>query len=197
MIALLRGRIYATSTDHLVLETGGIGYLVYVPRPLLTTLTVGDDLEIHTVLIVREDSLTLYGFAAPEQRTIFETLLGVTGVGPRVALNLLSSLSSNELRTTIAQKDTARLSRVPGIGKKMAERLVLELTDKLDIKDILPVSPEAGAPSQTTNTDLVDVLISLGYNPSEANAAVASLPADAPDELEERLRLALRYFGGA
>lgn len=197
MIALIRGRIYATSTDHLVLETGGIGYLVYVPRPLLASLAVGDDLEIHTVLIVREDSLTLYGFASPEQRTIFETLLGVTGVGPRVALNLLSSLASNELRTTIAQKDTARLSRVPGIGKKMAERLVLELTGKLDITGSMPVSSEAGASPQTTNTDLIDVLISLGYNPSEANAAVASLPADAPDELEERLRLALRYFGSA
>jgi Holliday junction DNA helicase RuvA len=146
---------------------------------------------------VREDALTLYGFASTEQRALFETLLGITGVGPRVALALLSSATPDEVRMAVAQNDTARFSRVSGIGKKMAERLVLELKGKLDVKNLpttaAPLPPAAAA----ANNELIDLLVSLGYSSTEAGAAVAALPADAPPDLEERLRLALRYFGGA
>lgn len=196
MIASLRGILRNIGADHLIIETGGVGFLVYAPRPVLGSIgTVGDEVFVHTLLIVREDALTLYGFTQPEQRATFEILLGVAGVGPRVALNLLSALSPAELRMAIAQNDTQRLARVPGIGKKTAERLALELKNKLDLKG-LPSSDAAPAPVGVNN-DLADLLVSLGYSSSEASAAIAALPADAPSDIESRLRLALRYFGSA
>jgi Holliday junction DNA helicase RuvA len=203
MIASLRGTIGMLGADYVVLETGGVGFLVYAPRPVLASLGApGDAVFLHTLLIVREDALTLYGFATLEQRGLFETLLGVTGVGPRVALALLSSATPDEVRLAVAHSDTARFTRVPGIGKKMAERLALELKGKLDLKN-LP-TPAAGAPAGAApaaaggiDADLADLLVSLGYSSSEASAAIAALPPDAPTELEARLRLALRYFGSA
>lgn len=199
MIASLRGTLAHIGPDHLVVEASGVGYLVYAPRPVLGAAgAVGDQIFVHTVLIVREDSMTLYGFATPEQRALFESFLGVSGVGPKVALSLLSAGDPAEIRMAIAGGDTARLSRVPGIGKKTAERLVLELKGKIDLKGL----PAAGAPGQPAaatgvNAELAELLVSLGYSSAEVAAAVASLPADAPPELEERLRLALRYFGSA
>lgn len=201
MIASLRGTIQSVALDHLVIETGGIGFLVYAPRPVLANLgTVGDDVFLLTWLLVREDALTLYGFATAEQRSLFETLLGVSGVGPRVALALLSAATPDEIRLAVARQDIARLTKVPGIGKKMAERLVLELKSKLDVRNLPAAAP--GVPPMpadaagTGDTELVDLLVSLGYSNAEANAAVAALPTDAPADIEERLRLALRYFGG-
>ncbi len=201
MIASLRGTIQSLALDHLVIETGGIGFLVYAPRPVLGNLgTVGDDVFLLTWLLVREDALTLYGFATAEQRSLFETLLGVSGVGPRVALALLSAATPDEIRLAVARQDTARLTKVPGIGKKMAERLVLELKSKLDVRNLPAAAPGAppmpAAAAGTGDTELVDLLVSLGYSNAEANAAVAALPTDAPADIEERLRLALRYFGG-
>jgi Holliday junction DNA helicase RuvA len=193
------------STDHLVVETGGVGYLVYAPRPVLSNLGApGDEVSLQTVLVVREDALTLYGFATAEQRSLFEKLLSVTGVGPRIALALLSAATPDEIRLAVAQNDSARFARVSGIGKKMAERLVLELKGKLDLKN-LPTSAPSDQAGQTgaapaalaVNSDLADLLVSLGYSSTEASAAIAALPPDAPQDLEERLRLALRYFGGA
>jgi Holliday junction DNA helicase RuvA len=179
-------------------ETGGIGFLVYAPTPVLSSLgRPGDEVYLQTLLIVREDALTLYGFATPEQRSTFETLLSVTGVGPRVALNLLSSATPEEIRLAVAQNDTARLSRVPGIGKKLAERLMLELKGKLNLKD-LPSIATGGAPAVVAvNNELIELLVTLGYSSTEATSAVASLPADAPLDIEERLRFVLRYFGSA
>jgi Holliday junction DNA helicase RuvA len=200
MIASLRGTLAHLGVDHMVVEAAGVGYLVYAPRPFLGAAgAIGDKIFVHTMLIVREDSMTLYGFATPEQRTLFESFLSVSGVGPKVALSLLSAGDPAEIRMAIAGGDTARLSRVPGIGKKTAERLVLELKGKIDLKG-LPMA--AGAPGQSpaavgVNAELVELLMSLGYSSGEVAAAVASLPADAPPELEERLRLALRYFGSA
>lgn len=203
MIASLRGILLSTGVDHVVLEVGGVGYLVYAPRPVLGGLgSTGEQVFLHTLLIVREDAMTLYGFATPEQRTLFETVLSVTGVGPRLALALLSFATPDEVRFAVAQGDTGRFARVPGIGKKMAERLVLELKGKLDIKN-LPTAPAGGgggpltAAAVSVNNELADLLVSLGYNNAEAWAAIGTLPADAPADLEDRLRLALRYFGSA
>jgi Holliday junction DNA helicase RuvA len=198
MIASLRGTLIHTGVDHLVIETGGVGYLVYAPRPVLGVAgAIGDTLFLYTALIVREDSMTLYGFATVEQRQLFESFLSVSGVGPKVALSLLSMGAPEEIRGAIAHGDTARLARVPGIGKKTADRLVLELKGKLDLKG-LP-TPAAGTPpaAVAVNNELAELLTSLGYSGPEAAAAIAALPADAPADLEERLRLALRYFGGA
>ncbi len=198
MIASLRGILRFISTDHGIIETGGVGFLVHAPRPVLERLgTVGDEVFLYTLLIVREDALTLYGFATAEQRALFEKLLSVAGVGPRMALNMLSAATPDELRLAVAHKDTARLARIPGIGKKMAERLVLELHGKLDLTGLPTAAPDAPLSVITVNKDLADLLISLGYSSAEAQAALAALPADAPLDIEERLRLALRYFGSA
>lgn len=197
MIASLRGTLLHIGVDHLVVETGGVGFMVFAPRPVLGAVgAVGDPVFLYTLLIVREDALSLYGFASHAQRALFESLLSVSGVGPRVALNLLSAGELDEIRAAIAHGDTARLARVPGIGKKTAERLVLELKGKLELKGLPLTAAGAAAAASAANNELAELLVSLGYSSAEAAAAIAALPADAPDELEERLRLALRYFGG-
>jgi Holliday junction DNA helicase RuvA len=195
MIASIRGKLLFVGVDHAVVEIGGLGLHVYAPRPVLSNLgEIGSEVRLYTHLHIREDLLALYGFASTDQRYLFETLLNVSGIGPKVALSLLSSAPSDELRMTIATGDTARLSRVPGIGKKTAERLVLELKGKLDIKG-LP-APSAATPAlMAVNAELAEMLVSLGFSAAEAGAAIAALPPDAPPSLEERLRLALRYFG--
>jgi Holliday junction DNA helicase RuvA len=198
MIATLRGIVAAAGADWMVVETGGVGFHVWVPRPVRETLgTPGAEVHLWTYLHVREDALVLYGFEAAEQRQFFETLLGVTGVGPRMALGLLSAVPVEQLMLAIANENTAVLAQVPGIGKKTAARLVLELKGKLDFAG-LPVPIADGSPAAASvNSELQQVLVSLGYTPLEAQSAIGALPPDAPPELEERLRLALRYFGGA
>ena len=168
--------------------------MVYAPRPVLGALgEIGSEVRLYTHLHIREDLLALYGFATVEQRALFEMLLAVSGIGPKVALSLLSSAAPDELRVAIAGGDTARLARVPGIGKKTAERLVLELRGKIDLKGL--AAPAAATPAlMAINSELAEMLISLGFSAAEASAAIAALPADAPAEPEERLRLALRYF---
>jgi Holliday junction DNA helicase RuvA len=196
MIASVRGTLLSVGIDHVVVETGGVGLLVYVPRPLLGRIgAVGDEVRLYTHLHIREDLLALYGFATPDEKALFELLLTVTGVGPAVALGMLSSGSPDELRMAIAAGDTARLARVPRVGKKMAERLVLELKNKIDLRG-LPLPAGVPAAMAAANSELAEMLAALGFSAAEANAAIASLPPDAPEALEERLRLALRYFGG-
>ncbi len=197
MIASIRGTLLFVSVDHAVVETGGVGFQIFAPRNVLGSLgEIGSEVRFYTHLHIREDLLALYGFASTDQRHLFETLLGVSGIGPKVALSLLSSASSDELRAAIAGGDTARLSRVPGIGKKTAERLVLELRGKLEVKGGTPIVGATPA-VMAANAELAEMLVSLGFSAAEANAAIAALPADAPPAVEDRLRLALRYFGGA
>ncbi|HEX9439551.1 MAG TPA: Holliday junction branch migration protein RuvA [Roseiflexaceae bacterium] len=197
MIASIRGILLFVGVDHAVVETGGVGLLVYAPRNVLGALgEIGGAVRLYTHLHIREDVLALYGFATTDQRYLFETLLAVSGVGPKVALSMLSSGPPDELRAAIAGGDTARLARVPGIGKKTAERIVLELRGKLDFKG-LPVAAGATPALMAVNAELAEMLVGLGFSAAEASAAIAALPADAPPEIEERLRLALRYFGGA
>ncbi len=195
MIASVRGTLIAIAADHAVIETGGVGWLIYAPRQVLAALgAIGTEARLFTHLLVREDSLTLYGFDSVEQRQLFETLLGVTGVGPQAALNLLSSGTTDEIRLAIAAGDVARLARTPRIGKKLAERLVLELKGKLDIKGV-PTATGGSPAVAAANAELSEMLVSLGFSSVEAANAIAALPPDAPLDLEERLRLALRYFG--
>jgi Holliday junction DNA helicase RuvA len=195
MIASIRGKLLFLGLDHCVVEASGIGYLIYAPKTVLGSLgEIGQEVLVYTHMHVREDALSLYGFTSSDQRHLFETLLTVSGIGPKVALSMLSSASTDELRITIASGDTAKLSRIPGIGKKTAERLALELRGKLDMVGVPAVAGASGAALQV-NRDLADMLVSLGFSAAEASSAIAALPADAPPELEERLRLALRFFG--
>ncbi len=199
MIASIRGTLVSTGADSVVVEAHGVGYAIFVPTPVLQSLgAIGDEVLLHTHLHVREDAMILYGFDAPTQRTFFEMLINVSGVGPRMALGLLSAAPLDQLQHAIASENVAVLSQVPGVGKKTAARLILELKGKLDLRHLPPVAGGNVVPiTAAINGELIDVLTSLGYSQLEAQSAVASLPMDAPMDLEERLRLALRSFGGA
>ncbi len=187
MIASIEGKVAAAVHDYLIVVVGGIGYKVFVP---VGTGQAGDPVLLHTTLIVREDSLTLYGFKTPTDREMFDTLLTVSGVGPKVALAILSTLSIDNLRNAVVADRAEILTRVPGIGKKTAQKILFELKDKL--RAGLEAAPLAAF--DDVNSDVIDTLVALGYSIIEAQTAVQALPADAPHEVEERVRLALQYF---
>ncbi|MBM4425412.1 MAG: Holliday junction branch migration protein RuvA [Chloroflexi bacterium] len=191
MISSLRGLVQHIDTDFVIIEVGGVGFKVLVPSSVFEQIDgVGKMVFLHTLLIVREDALTLYGFASEEQRALFETLLGVQGVGPKLALAVLSYVSPDNLRRAVGQEQPELLDRVPGVGKKTAEKIVFHLKDKFGPG--LPLG--ATAPISDADTEILAALTALGYSVVEAQAALQSIPKDAPKDVEERVRLALQYF---
>lgn len=190
MIATLEGRISARTTDALVITVGGIGLRVHCPQPLLATARVGEPLLLYTHLVVRDDELSLVGFATQEELALFEQLLQVPGVGPKVALALLSAVSPDTLLRAISQEQPEILARVPGIGKKTAQKIILELKDKVRVPELA----EGLAALTEADAAVIDALVALGYSVVEAQRAVQALPRDVVD-VEERLRLALASFG--
>ena len=191
MIANLSGTLTAIGKDSIVVQVGGVGFRVSVPRRLLDTLGgPGQEVTLYTHLHVRENELTLYGCGSEEEMTLFRLLQTVSGIGPKVALSVLSALPPDRLQAAIAQADEATLARVPGIGPKTAKKLVFDLKDKvaaeLRVGEPRPALTEADA-------DLIAALTSLGYSVAEAQEAIRSLPRE-PLSLEERVRLALAYF---
>ncbi len=191
MIASLQGMFVGADaiSGSIIVTVGGIGYRVYVPQTLLHR-PPGHEIALHTHLLVREDVMALYGFETAGELALFETLLTVSGVGPRVALAILSTLNADNLRNAVATDKPEILTRVPGIGKKTAQKILFELKDKLAIG--LDAIPAGGF--DDTNADVIDALVALGYSIVEAQSAVQALPPDAPPEVEERIRLALEYF---
>ncbi len=191
MISSLRGLIQHVDTDFLIVEVGGVGIKVFVPSSVFDHLDgAGKLIFLHTQLIVREDALTLYGFATEDQRALFETLLGVQGVGPKLALAVLSFVSPDNLRQAVGREQPEVLDRVPGVGKKTAEKIVFHLRDKFGPG--LPLGPTV--PISDTDTEVLAALTTLGYSVVEAQAGLQSIPKDAPKDVEERVRLALQYF---
>lgn len=191
MISSLSGRVAHIDESSLTLELSGVGFKVNVPRPLLNEAHVGQVLSLHTYLVVRENELSLYGFATIDARELFTLLLGVDRVGPKLALALLSHLSPAALRAAVTSGMSAPISKVPGVGSKTAQKILLHLTDR-----VLPGDGDAAALQlQTSDGDVLEALTGLGYSVPEAQAALQALPKDAPAELEERLKLALKYFG--
>lgn len=191
MIASLEGKVASVHRDHAVILTGGLGFKVYVPTPALDRLTIGEEAFFHTVLIVREELFALYGFLTAAEREAFEALLKVNGIGPRLALAILSTITVDHLRSAVYGEKADVLMRVPGIGKKTAQKIVLELKDKLaaDMADV-PVLAFSDI-----NSDVMDALVALGYSVVEAQTAIQALPANAPETVEDRVRLALQFFG--
>jgi len=183
MIASLRGRVLARRLDGVVLDVGGVGYLLHTTQRALRKAQGGQEVALDTYLHVREDALQLYGFSEPAERELFELLLSVSGVGPKVALAILSGSTPKDLRRAIALGDETRFVAIPGIGKKTAQRIVLELKEKLG-----PVDVGGEAPAE----DLVarDALVELGYSVPEAERALAGTDPELPPE--ERVRQALR-----
>jgi Holliday junction DNA helicase RuvA len=192
MIATLRGEITQIEDAAVILEVGGMGMRVLVPAPLRERLKVGEAAFLYTHLVVREDALTLYGFEAAADRELFNLLLGVDGIGPRLALSVLSTLNLETIERAVANEDSDLLSRVPGVGKKTAQKIVFHLHDKLKPAGGL----ERIAAMSDADSEVLAALTSLGYSVVEAQTAVQSLPKDAPQDVEERLRLALQQFTG-
>jgi len=182
MIARLRGRVSGRTAAGLIIDVGGIGYLV-AATPSVHRLGDGE-IVVETYLHVREDALQLYGFATAGERELFELLLGVSGVGPKVALAIVSGSTPAELRRAIARDDLARFEAIPGIGRKTAQRVVLELKEKLGTMD--EPTPIAGKPHAVAR----DALVELGWSLTEAEEALAATDPDLPPE--ERVRQALR-----
>ena len=182
MIARLTGTPVARTPDGVVLDVGGVGYLLRLTARAHRKAKDGREVSFDTYMHVREDALQLFGFAEPAERDLFEQLLSVSGVGPKVALAIVSGSTPGELQRAIALEDTTRFIAIPGIGKKTAQRVVLELKEKLSLDQVVP----DGAP------DLVarDALVELGYSLVEADQALAEIDPDLP--AEERVRLALR-----
>ena len=193
MIASLHGTLESLGSDWAVINVNGIGFQVYMPTSTLSTMgTIGKEVHLHTHLVLREDSVTLYGFDSPEELELFQTLIGVSGLGPKLALAMLSAMNVDRLTMAIATGSADLLTQVPGIGKKVASRLILELKEKLGAGWIMTPAAEL----VQENTDVVAALTSLGYSVSEASRAVATLPPSSDLSLEERVKQALQYFGG-
>ncbi|RLC58632.1 MAG: Holliday junction branch migration protein RuvA [Chloroflexi bacterium] len=191
MISRLTGTVLELGGDSLVVDVGGVGYLVHAPVGVIAATSVGADVTLHTQLVVREDSMTLYGFLDAHEGRLFQTLTSVSGVGPKVGLALLSIMDADELSFAIASGNAASLARATGVGQKLAARVVVELKDKMT---------SAAAPATTPGVEseeIVGALMALGYSQAEATDAVAraDLPEDAA--IEEKVRLALAYFAKA
>ncbi len=191
MISSLHGRVAAKGDSYFVVDVGGVGFKVFVAASSLDRLGgVGQEISLFTHMHVRENELALYGFESPEQLQLFELLLGVSGIGPKVGLRIVSIMSAETLREAIATGDAAMLTRVPGIGKKTAERVMVDLKDKLGVSLGFVSYPAL------TNADaeVISALTSLGYSVTEAQAALRSLPPEGDLQLEDKVRLALQYF---
>lgn len=193
MIASVRGEVIDVALDHVVIEAAGVGYKLMAAPSTLATLRRGSEARLITAMIVREDSMTLYGFSDGDARDLFLTLLGVSGIGPKIALATLAVYDATALRRALADGDVAALTRVPGIGKRGAERLVLELRDKIG-----PVPPTAGAAlnGHSVRGPVVDALVGLGFAAKQAEEAIDKvLAADDEATTSTALRSALSLLG--
>ena len=190
MIGSLRGKLIFKQAPAIIIECNGVGYDVETPMSTFFELpAIGDELFLFTHLLVREDAQILYGFATDEERVLFRTLLKVRGIGAKIGLAVLSAMSVASFNRCIEYEDTASLSKIPGIGKKTAERMIIEMRDRIDktvAGEAIKVTVEQGAKSEA-----VDALVSLGYKPAEVNKLIARLDVDG-QSAEDIIRLALR-----
>src|SRR3954454_9103152 len=187
MIAQLRGKAVGSTPDGLVLDVGGVGYLLAATPTAVRKADGGKEVVVDTYLHVREDTMQLYGFADRAERELFVQLLTVNGIGPKVALAIVSGSPAAELRRAIVREDAARFQAIPGIGKKTAERIVLELKEKMGAAEVMPIGPTGDADEHVVARD---ALVELGYSVVDAERAIAETDASAPPE--ERVRQALR-----
>ena len=193
MIASLQGIIDAASQESMIVNVNGVGFKVSVPTSVLSEMgAVGREVKLYTHLHIREDDMSLYGFGSIDELRLFETLITVSGLGPKTAMGMLSAMRADQVAMAIASGSVEILTTIPGIGKKTAERLILELKDK--VGGVL-ISAPAGRAAQE-NADAVTALISLGYSVAEATRAVGTLPTGHKLSLEEKVKLALQYLGG-
>lgn len=194
MLAYIRGKVLALESDRVLLLTAsGLGYAVFLTGRELSNCRLGEEAAFYTYLAVKEDNWSLYGFKEQEEKRIFELFLKVSGVGPKVALSILSCLSLSEIGQAMSEGDTALFTKVPGIGKKTAERIVLELKDKMQ----LSAFKIAGSSLNGAAEELTEILMALGYSEEEARkaaAAVRKMPENSGKTADKLLPQALRYL---
>ncbi len=191
MIASLHGKLESLGSDWAIINVGGIGFQVYMPTSTLSILgAIGEEVQLYTHLHLREDNATLYGFDSADELRLFQTLISVSGLGPKLALAMLSVMSVEKLTMAIVTGSVDLLTIVPGVGKKVANRLILELKEKIGAGWVTAPSVQLAE----ENVDVLAALASLGYSVSEASRAVAALPPSSDLSLEEKIKQALQYF---
>ena len=191
MIGSLRGRIAHKQPPQIILECGGVGYEIETPMSTFLELPeTGTEIFLHTHLVVREDSQTLYGFSSEQEKSLFRSLLRISGVGARMGLAILSGMSVNDFQRCVEYEDSARLVKIPGVGKKTAERLIIEMRDRIDVTSADLTAGTSAARSDPRN-EAFDALLSLGYRANEINRLLAKLDV-ANKSAEDIIRLALR-----
>jgi holliday junction DNA helicase RuvA len=190
MISILHGSVISQETDGIIVDVSGVGFHVMVPSILRDRLQPGENIYLYTRMIVREDALLLCGFETKEGREVFDLLLSVNGIGPRLAISVLSTLTPDTIRRSVFNEQAEIFSRVPGIGNKTAQKIILSLKDRLPkVEGLEPFSRISDVDSE-----VLSALTSLGYSLVEAQAALQYVPRDTPQDLEIRLRVALQYF---
>lgn len=190
MIASLTGKVQAKTADSLVLDVLGIGFEVSVPSSVANEAEIGEIVFLHTHMLIRQDLMALYGFRTLEEKQFFLLFLGVEGIGPRLAMAILSNLSLDNIRQAVVSEQPEYFSRVPGIGKKTAQKILINLQGKISA----PMGFEGRRITTTAEDQVLEALVGLGYSVVEAQSAVQALPKDVPDTLEDKLRVALQYF---
>ena len=196
MILYIRGELAALEKDKVIVDVGGVGYGIYMPGQAMALLPpTGSEVKIHTYLNVREDAMQLFGFLTRDDLEIFKLLIGVSGIGPKGGLSILSKLSPDDLRYAVLSGDVKAISAAPGIGKKTAEKLIIELKDKLDIADVLDHAIGNDAPvaenNSTIQSEAVQALVALGYGSTESLRAVKQVELENPT-VEDLLKEALK-----
>lgn len=202
MIAFVRGTAVDMTENSVIVEAGGIGYEIYMTGTDLSQIHMGEEVKIHTYFNVREDAMQLYGFRSKDDLQMFKLLLGVNGVGPKAALGVLAGITADELRFAILSDDVKTLSKAPGIGKKTAQKLILELKDKMKLEDAFEfklaheqerAAVGAGGVSDGRQ-EAVEALVALGYSSADALRAVRKVTDVPPDDVEGLLKAALKNF---
>lgn len=202
MISYLRGTLAAFEEDKIIIDVGGVGYGVYVSGQTMDRLpSAGNEVKIHTYLNVKEDAMQLFGFLTRDDLMIFRLLIGVNGIGPKGGQAILSVLPPDDLRFAVLAGDVKAISAAPGIGKKTAEKLILELRDKLKIEDVLDhqvseaaVSGKAAAGADNVQSEAVQALVALGYGSTEALRAIKQIPIEEGTDVEGVLKAALKIL---
>lgn len=200
MYAYIKGELAEINTDHIVIEAGGIGYQVFISLQTFDYLpSVGEDLKIYTYLYLREDAMILYGFLTKDDLELFKLLISVSGIGPKGGLAILSTLEADDLRFAILSGDAKAISKAPGVGGKTAQRVILELKDKLSLEDAFEAKTEhvqknAAAAGGSVKNDAVMALTALGYSSTESLKAVSAIEITEDMDVEEVLKAALKHL---
>lgn len=200
MISYVRGEVAAFEAEKVIIDVNGIGYGIYMSQQAMGCLPmIGSEVKLYTYFSVKEDSMQLFGFLSKDELDVFRLIIGVNGIGPKGGLGILSVLTPNDLRFAVMSKDVKAISAAPGIGKKTAEKLILELKDKLSIEDALDQTPESvgtvtSSETQSAQLDAVQALVALGYGNTEALKAVKKVEVDENTTTETILKNALKYL---